>query len=167
MSSRNINNDVLPKLIAALDKIYATTQGTDDTIGTLRDSIHELKRTAMDMESTNTLIHDSLSRLERSINRIDSRLRRIEEEMQKKQQGQQEAERVSKRVQESEDRKEREKKQRLAPEVIMTSISEMPRRTFEGEKKMIASENHANQNPRSIPPKITLQDLISGPIKKF
>ncbi|KAF5610445.1 uncharacterized protein FSUBG_3061 [Fusarium subglutinans] len=86
MSSRNFNYTLLAKPIVTLDKIDANTKYTNDTVVTLRDPIHVLKRTTRNMESTNTLIHDSLSRLERSINRIDSRLRRIEDDMHNKMQ---------------------------------------------------------------------------------
>lgn len=113
-----------PNLLARLHEIYATTTGTDDTISALWDSVDELERTARDIESINNMLHELLTRLERNMNRVDSRLRRIEDEQQKtKKQTQQEAERGVKRVHESEDGEEKEKRQRVASGGLMTNIT--------------------------------------------
>ncbi|KAF5977616.1 hypothetical protein FBULB1_6425 [Fusarium bulbicola] len=132
MSSRDFNYTLLAKLIVTVDTIDATTKYTNDTVVTLRDAIHELKRTTRNMESTNTLIHDSLSRLERSINRIDSRLRRIEDEMQNKMQnktqGQEDAELVRKRVQEIDEGEKIEKRQKRMAMQLRKSLAETNRR---------------------------------------
>ncbi|KAL9565904.1 hypothetical protein ACKAV7_010086 [Fusarium commune] len=121
MISQRITNDVLFKLIAKLKKVEATAKGTDDAIGTLNAAIDDLGRAVGDIGSTNSMVHDSL-------NRLDSRLLRIEREQQKQKQRREEAEYVIKRVQESQNRLEREERRKVATMAERTRLEEATER---------------------------------------
>ncbi|KAF5646837.1 hypothetical protein F52700_1745 [Fusarium sp. NRRL 52700] len=163
-----------------VNKTDISSEGTAAPINTLRDSLNELQLTAMNLESANHLVHESLTDLARSVNRMDSRLRRIENELQQKKQRLQEAvreaqnknkrekiaehgaqdrkERQQEAERETQDGKEREENRTREFRLIYSTFPPgLRKQILEKAKERAASNNQ--------PPPETAEDLFQGPME--